>query len=357
MTTLFIEPCDVLIFRDARPFSPGERSLSTGAFPPSGRAVHGALRAAAIIQRGGSLDDASTWDRDLGTPDDHGALRLTGPLLARRCGTGHEALFPMPADVVLQSSGWSFLRPSRSPVEGNWPCPDLHPLIPSQLGQPEKFDPGWMDAAAFAGYLQGIVPTAFVAPDSLYQKERRTGVHLEAQAKTAVEGDLYEVGYIRLNYGAGLLVSVDGLAIQVPWSIALGGERRSATVTEAQMEKPLAEPATSDDGWTRLRLYLATPGLFAGGWLPACLANGEMRGIRLRAVAAAIYRAMPVHGFDVHRAVPRATVSAVPAGSVYFIEAHCTADEAIAAFHGCSIADTDPEFGFGLVYTGGWDYV
>ncbi len=357
MMTVFIEPSDVLIFRDARPFAPGERSLSTGTFPPSGRTLSGALRAASIVQTGGLLEDPTSWAQGLGTPDSTGSMRLTGPFLARKADAGWEPLYPMPADVVRQSSGWSFMRPTRSTLAANWPKKDLHSLAPVEAGKPEKFDPGWMDAATFSDYLNGVVPTAFVSPESLFCTERRTSVHLVAGAKTAVEGNLYEVAYVRMSEGTGLLAHVEGIPLRVPCSIALGGERRSAVVTEARVQEPQARVCGSGDGWTRLRLYLATPGRFDYGWLPSCLEKGELAGIRLRLVAAAINRAMPIHGFDIHRGIARPTVQAVPAGSVYFIEAQCSADDAIAALHGCSIADTESEIGFGLVYTGGWEYV
>jgi len=39
-----ITPLDVLIFRDAKPFTPGERAWAASQFPPSGHAIAGAIR-------------------------------------------------------------------------------------------------------------------------------------------------------------------------------------------------------------------------------------------------------------------------------------------------------------------------
>ena len=39
-----LTPLDVLLFRDAKPFTPGERAWAGGSFPPTGHAISGALR-------------------------------------------------------------------------------------------------------------------------------------------------------------------------------------------------------------------------------------------------------------------------------------------------------------------------
>ncbi|MBL8152360.1 MAG: CRISPR-associated protein Cmr3, partial [Blastocatellia bacterium] len=38
---LFIEPSDVWLFRDARPFAAGEQSRATSLFPPTPRTIQG----------------------------------------------------------------------------------------------------------------------------------------------------------------------------------------------------------------------------------------------------------------------------------------------------------------------------
>jgi CRISPR-associated protein (Cas_Cmr3) len=39
-----LTPLDVLLFRDAKPFTPGERAWAGGNFPPTGHAISGAIR-------------------------------------------------------------------------------------------------------------------------------------------------------------------------------------------------------------------------------------------------------------------------------------------------------------------------
>lgn len=354
---IFLEPSDVLIFRDARPFSPGERAAAEGAFPPTPRALQGALRAAAIVSSGGSLDDPSSWPAEAGTPDQPGSFAIRGPVLARRSGLGHETLFPMPADIIGQTTGLCYLRPRHRRICANWPVADLAALVPSAAGEPDKFDPGWLTEAAFGTYLRGTTAPPLTKPETLFQTESRFGVHLDAGTKQSVTGDLYQVAYTRVTDGVGLLADVQGLPVLPPCVVALGGERRAASVTTAPAMDPAAVPLSSSEGWTRVRLYLATPGLFGGGWLPDWLAAGMWGQLPVRLVAAAMNRAQPVAGFDVHRGAPRDLLRAVPAGSVYFIEAECDENTAQVAFHGCCISDIESKFGFGLTYAGGWDYV
>ncbi|MFM7714712.1 MAG: type III-B CRISPR module-associated Cmr3 family protein, partial [Microcystis sp.] len=40
-----ITPLDVLLLRDAKPFSPGERAWAGSTFPPNGHTIAGALSA------------------------------------------------------------------------------------------------------------------------------------------------------------------------------------------------------------------------------------------------------------------------------------------------------------------------
>jgi CRISPR/Cas system CMR-associated protein Cmr3 (group 5 of RAMP superfamily) len=39
-----LTPLDILLFRDAKPFTPGERAWAGSVFPPNGHAIAGAIR-------------------------------------------------------------------------------------------------------------------------------------------------------------------------------------------------------------------------------------------------------------------------------------------------------------------------
>jgi CRISPR-associated protein Cmr3 len=71
-----ITPLDVLLFRDAKPFTPGERAWAGSVFPPNGHAIAGAIR--------------GLWDRD------DRKIKLKGPFLCR----DRQLYFPRPLNYV-----------------------------------------------------------------------------------------------------------------------------------------------------------------------------------------------------------------------------------------------------------------
>jgi CRISPR-associated protein Cmr3 len=72
-------PLDVLLFRDAKPFTPGERAWAGSTFPPSGDAIAGAVC--------GLLGEALD-------------LELTGPFLCRQVRNEQKLYFPRPLGFV-----------------------------------------------------------------------------------------------------------------------------------------------------------------------------------------------------------------------------------------------------------------
>ncbi len=72
-----LTPLDVLLFRDAKPFTPGERAWAGSTFPPSGHAIAGALRSLSQSQ-----DEK---------------FKLTGPFL---CKDNRTLYFPRPLGFV-----------------------------------------------------------------------------------------------------------------------------------------------------------------------------------------------------------------------------------------------------------------
>lgn len=77
-------PLDVLLLRDAKPFTPGERAWAGSTFPPTGDAIAGAV--SGLL--GEKLDD----------------LRLTGPFLCRQVQHEQKLYFPRPLGFVKDRS-------------------------------------------------------------------------------------------------------------------------------------------------------------------------------------------------------------------------------------------------------------
>ena len=100
------EAIDRLFFRDGRPMNLGEMTWVESQFPPTGRTLQGAVRAAVIQSQGKDFDDFRN-SRDLalkatlGDADSLGQLKLTGPFLSRN----GNLLFPAPLDLVKNEGG------------------------------------------------------------------------------------------------------------------------------------------------------------------------------------------------------------------------------------------------------------
>ncbi len=365
---IFIEPSDVWLFRDGRPFAPNERGRAVSLFPPTPQTVQGVIRSARLAQSGESFDYRKWSDAligEIGQPDTFGKLlRLRGPLVAKRQGNGGvQRYFPLPLDLTKLQNGWHILPPHPAPdLQTNWHHKDLQPLLPSP-GEPMKFDLVWLDDSAFSAYLSGTAPTddTVTKTGCLYGHESRFGVQIDSRLKRPADGMLYQVEFVRLEADIGLLVEVEGVTLSSSGLLQLGGEARAGHYETVTTGVTLSLDGRLTDGVKPLRfkVYFATPALFGHGWLPDAIdvrtLKGNWRGIDLKLIAAAIGKSQAIGGRDIaggdsQRAIRRA----VPAGSVYFFETQATADEVLAAFDGQCVCDAeaDRQIGFGLGYVG-----
>src|SRR5688572_9522945 len=90
---LCVEPMDVLMFRDGKPFTGGDAHYATSVFPPLPTTMQGALRGRILADHGRGLPAV---DRLL--QDDYGAMRLAGPFPYTR----HDGLLlPAPHDALV----------------------------------------------------------------------------------------------------------------------------------------------------------------------------------------------------------------------------------------------------------------
>lgn len=377
MIRLFVEPLDVWLFRDGRPFTAGADHHARSVFPPSPRTLYGALRTKLLfdaVDRGeGSLDDPGFVERTVGRPDDLERLTLRGPLLGRRRADGQvERFFPAPLDLAQTDAdatstlSWRLLTP-RADV------PDLVTDIGLAVpwadtdARPASAEGQWLLEGDFFATLSGE-PRPPVPASDLYETERRSGIELDAgtdgdRARGVVrEGRLYSVAFVRPSDGVGLCLDVGGLDdLGEVGLVGLGGEGRASryqTTTVPMFDRSAVRERVVRDG--RFKLALVTPAVFGGGWLPSWihpgtfLTSGVVPGLRL--VGAAVGRATPVGGFDVRAGRPRTTRPAVPAGSVYWFEEieRGAAGRAFDVLDGRTISDEAATIGFGLCYLGAW---
>lgn len=381
----FIEPLDVLFFRDSRPFAAGESFHARTATLPMPSVLYGALRTRLLEQRGfpfNSLEKAADIEATIEAVI--GPVHHKGPFLARRNDSGqYEPLLPTPLDVVrlkteragqaervlrlepcqAQSAAWS------APLEGMWPL-----MPPREVDQVEAAKPLLTPDGAQA-WMRGDTPASddFCCIDELVKREHRFGLGMNEQTGTQDGERFFAAEFLRFTDGAGLageLTSREELIGRDDESpaggspdrqvLAFGGERRSGTLHPAVFPAELTNvPETVG---RHLKLWLVTPGLFTHGWLPG---DGErdsplrtIHGVRLRLVAAAVGKPVPVSGWDLAHGRPKPMRRAVPAGSVYCFELldGPQPESAVKSLHWQAISDkeTDRRAGFGVAVVGQW---
>lgn len=342
----FLEPLDVLILRGNKLFGdPG--SFGESLVPPWPSVAAGALRSRMLADERVDLEafaDGKVAHPTLGTPKNPGSFTVCGFYLARRFADGRvEALIAPPADLVIseRKPGDLDIRlmspvamTEASSLRSSYPLPQLPVLT-----QKERLKPAsghWLTEAGWKKYLSGQAPEAsdLVKSSGLWKYDVRVGVGLDAGRRSAAEGRLFSNQAVAMakrglgaEFDAGFLVGVTGADAPAAGMVRFGGDGRAAAVHKVEAMR-LPEP---DYGAMiqarRMRLVLAAPGLFGGGWLPAGVTESgggefrfELHGVRARLAAAAVPRAETVSGWDLAHKAPKAAQRVCPAGSVYWLD-------------------------------------
>jgi CRISPR-associated protein Cmr3 len=187
----------------------------------------------------------------------------------------------------------------------------------------------WLDAAGLAAHLRGELPARTLSSADLFKRETRLGIALDHGSRTAADGALYTSEAIALDQAVGFLVGCEGDAGQLPKSghLRLGGDGKGARYHAIAFTAPVV-PAQEIAASRRFRIILATPGVFAGGWLPEGVTRsgtaGDYRlqgdGFSARLACAAVPRFDTISGWDLVRQQPKTAQRVAPAGSVYWFD-------------------------------------
>jgi CRISPR-associated protein Cmr3 len=378
MTWLFIEPTDVWLFRDGKPFDAGSDHRARSLFPPNPTTMQGVIRSKLLMASGVPLPAYGRQDPSaqaaigqIGLPGDQPPFALHGPFVARygrRAGSSAQvtAYLPLPADVVTVGQQYCISEPLKdNPFRANWPQDGLLPLW-VRTNQPIKDEVGWLTWDQVLPCLNRTPPTRDQAlkDQRLFVHESRFGVGIDSRMKRPEEGRLYQVEFARPRKEIGLLVEVDDshlpAKIQFPADglTSIGGESRGGRYEIVAFTPPANPwPAPDNDGKTRLKLYFATPTWFAKGWQAADWSNW-LGGNNLRLMSAAVRRAQSIGGARIDTESQRgnfqkAMYRYVPAGSVFFFEA-----DGPITYTGAPVTDSpdDGQIGFGQVLAGKWNY-
>jgi CRISPR-associated protein Cmr3 len=366
---VFLEPLDVWLFRDGRPFDALSDHRAQSVFPPLPTVAQGVIRSAHLAYRGVSISDyiygrAPQVEAEIGAPGEHPPFTVRGPLLARRDEVRGSTVrfFPRPADASLSDGNW--MAPdllSDAPFVNNLPG-SVRLLWTSSRQLKDEEDANWVSEATLGTYLaKGQMARDKVYQDAdLFVRESRFGIGLDSSVRRPYEGALYEVEFVRPRRGVGLEIEVEGLNMDCwPQSglLKIGGEGRAAMVEKLQdgrIERMIDMPPPDDHGRVRFKLYFATPAFFDGGWRP----NDWSRffdGSSPQVAAAAVGRPLVLGGIDLAKAEKRGqqphkpAKRYVPAGSVYFFEGDDT-----TKLKNEHVTDSGATIGFGQIFLGRW---
>lgn len=385
-TYFTITPRDPVIARDARPFGFGIRMKSLDWPYPS--VLAGSLRTMlGKTEKGGDFSPETVlWLKD---------LAISGPFPL----VDGSLFFPAPKDILLKDLKNDRFEafPLRPAEMGKGEGCDLpHPaLLPAMLPEdvtdefkPANVAPFW-SLKTMVSWLTESTDLSFPSrisavhkgADSLQYPEKDARIHVKIVDERGVadDGMLFET--IGLDFTAkrksvgdqvriAARMDSDGGCSRVDTLHPFGGERRLAHWRSCDDHKGWTCPAeikTSLEKCGRVRMVLATPAIFSGGWLPGWLGEkkgqlvgsppGGPDGLELKLVSACVDRWKPLSGWSLETRGPKAIRRVVPSGSVYFFERLGESAAAVAETLWLQSVSDDPQDrldGFGLALWGSW---
>lgn len=370
---LAIQPHDVLLFRDGKPFSAGTDVRARSLFPPTPFTLQGAIRARVLFSSQvspaeyvqGQTQEAQTLQQLIGpSKGGYGQLRLRGPFLARREKGQWVRYFPVPADVVGLNGGFELLKPLQQfPGRSNLPDGLLMPWLCTDKRVEEKR--GWISEKDLWAYFQENKLVKVWEETEFVEREHRFGIAIERVRRTVRESYLYLAEFLRLKEDVALWVDVDGISETdlggKTGFLQLGGEARVAYY-EVQQAAPDPIPTPPNPLPRRFKVVLLTPAWFSGGWQPRGGNWGQFFSGSVRLVSAIISRYQPIGGAYVddkrrREAFQKPMRRFVPAGSVYFFE-----HDGTASWTGMPFTETPSgegscgQIGFGACAIGEWNH-
>jgi len=370
---LFIEPNDVLMFRDGKPFAGGDDHFARGSFPPPPSTIYGALRSHILSVKSGEFDTfkndhakiSKTIIDEIGTKDSLGTLAITQYSIAKNNGTHIQQYFPMPKDIAKakgkDDNRFYILKPNRG--VNDIALTDLPPGLHHVWHETEdalEAATGFLSEEDMVRYLMVNAPKNGVDAKDIYQTEERTGIRKNRSRRSVETGGLYSVEYFRMKEGFGFALELEGTAL-LPESgiMRLGGDHRSARYFKSSWKdidiKPIKDKIANDK---HFKLVLLTPAVFKQGWLPDGIdgntGEGIINGVKLKMTGSNIGKPIGIGGFDIVKGMPKTMKKTVPAGSVYYFELKDgNVDDLFKGLWLKSISDERNKEGLGITLIGG----
>ncbi len=354
MKTLYINAVDVLLFRDGKPFDFGISQKAKSVYPPAPTTVQGAIRSHYLVHKNVDLTQKAAIEALVGTDTDVLDLRIQGPFIAREREDGQiERLLRRPADsapiddTALQVLPSHLVHAGKSSLQRHALQPlGLHDFIPGKAIYGD-----WVTEQQFFDHYWQGKPFSAVATSALYTAEPRLGIQLDPRHKTTIDGQLYQVEFVKPQPDTGLMISIDGYP---DWPdngiLKLGGESRGAYYRTIPYQPRYTAPKALGK---RFKVYFATPTYFENGWQPSQWQNFFTAPVTLSRVALGGYETHA--GFSKSSGKSRAGKRYVPAGSVYYFETTANDCQLNPNLEQQAITSAGAEIGFGQVFITEWE--
>lgn len=400
---LAIRPIDTWMFRDGRPFSqddPGA-AQAVSVCPPYPPTVVGLVRAELARQYGwdgthggkpwpaNKLGDGVDWQS---TATTLGSLRFTAPAVCVSTVAAlalNTQLYPAPRSLLANKAWLHGLTqawpktPFSEPDAFNG-LTHLRPLkvqaFKSDLGGAATLvepvgdvddglvtlDNWWLTSAGITAFLSGGLPGSdqLVPQAALWASEPRVGIGIDGERgsqlaeRRVIDGALYMASHVRLAPGVELRVGVN-LPADVKWDqgrhlAPAGGEHRVAELQQVHdNDRPKIDAVNSSSsasGTVRVLVYHTGPCILD----PMPEPGGTLPGLPGKIVSACLGRPQRIGGWDTINRRPIAMRSAIPPGSIWFLDI----DAANAPPNGKLVdrIGKHTEWGFGEILVGTWDY-
>jgi CRISPR-associated protein Cmr3 len=371
---IFIEPNDVLMFRDGKPFAGGDDHFARGSFPPPPSTIYGALRSHILSLKSGEFqtfkNDTAKISKDIigeiGSPKELGTLKITYFGVAEGNGAQVRQYFPMPRDIARQKGkdeGKLYILKPEGSIQNNvitdMPAGLEHLWIAAE--EAIESASGFLLEDEMARYLMGEAPREVVDSKKIYQIEERTGIRKNRSTRSVETGGLYSVEYFRMDKGFGFALDIDGTKLMPESGIMrFGGDHRSVRYCKYLWNdidnKPIKDKISKDK---HFKLVLLTPAVFEQGWLPDGIdrntLEGAINGVRIKMTTACVGKPIGIGGFDMVKEMPKAMNKAVPAGSVYYYELlDADTEKLFSNLWLKSISVKKHQEGFGITLIGGY---
>ena len=341
-----ITPIDPIISRDARPFGAGGRIRSLDWLTQT--AAAGAVRTFLYKQGCEQIDELLS-------------VKIRGPFLLFNNQLG----FARPLDIAVSLKDkkhyiWQ-IRPCKIP-EGCYVEMPLEGLLPAEPDRsesdddfkPEKINLFWSDKLMAHWLKHGKKDFELFDKDDKEQgsfagpeHDERVHVRIDPETGASEDGQLFSttgLDFVRktnkLEQSCALIdielgVLKDKCNLPERFIMPLGGERRLAEFSLLNNLNNLNNNKLESMNLNlkfykgdKVRLVLASPGIFNQGWLPDWIDKSNLTGklpgsdIEFKLISAVTGRWQPISGwsYEKGRAGAKAAQRMVPAGSVYFLE-------------------------------------